>query len=450
MAGAARQEGRSSSGPTGGLPRWSGRRSLAAAGVRRGLAVAGRIRDWEFWSAPRQMRRYVLAVEVAVLAIAVAVLPTLTRPADLLRAGMLVVLAVGFEELSLRIARLRTRLATYSHVDMNSVWTFAGAVVLPAGLLAPLCLLVVGNTWLRHGRSGGYRFYRQLFAGVVALASCYAAHAVVSALPHPSGTVRPLAVGLALLCYLVVNAGLLHVAIYLAVRPAELRSLFGSWADISLELATLCLGGLTALALVREPLLAVLVVPPMFVLQRSVLTRQLEVAATTDAKTGLLNAATWHHVAGVELVRAERERYGAALLIIDMDNFKLINDTYGHLAGDEVLRSVAGCLAEEMRGYDSIGRFGGEEFVAVLSEVDEQRAMLIAERIRLRIAELRVPVAGDPPQLVAELSCSIGLACYPTHGLDTETLLHAADAALYAAKRNGRNRVQLSAVRQPA
>ena len=89
--------------------------------------------------------------------------------------------------------------------------------------------------------------------------------------------------------------------------------------------------------------MAVLVVPPMFVLQRSVLTKQLEIAATTDAKTGLLNAATWHHVAGVELVRAEREGYGAAVLIIDMDNFKLINDSYGHLVGDDVLKAVADC-----------------------------------------------------------------------------------------------------------
>ena len=192
----------------------------------------------------------------------------------------------------------------------------------------------------------------------------------------------------------------------------------------------------------HQPLLALLVVPPMFVLQRSVLTKQLEVAATTDAKTGLLNAATWHHVAGVELARAERERQSAALLIIDMDNFKQINDSYGHLVGDDVLKAVADCLAEEMRGYDSIGRFGGEEFVAVLSDVDELdgtddlRAHPAADR-RARGASRD---EGLPP--LTELSASIGVACYPEHGLEVESLLHAADSALYAAKRGGRNRVE--------
>jgi diguanylate cyclase (GGDEF)-like protein len=401
------------------------------------------------------MRIYVLILEAVIVPLALLLLIFDSfAPADLGRAGLIAALAMGFEDLAIRTARLRTRLSTYSYVDMNSVWTFAGAVVLPAGLLGPLCLVVIGNTWLRHGRSGGYRIYRQFIAGVVALASCYAAHLVLLVEPDRFAPLSTDVAGVLMLClalivYNATNAGLLHTAIYLAVRPTVLRSLFGSWADISLEFATLCLGGMTGLALLREPLLAILVIPPMFVLQRSVLTKQLEIAATTDAKTGLLNAATWHHVASVELARAARESYGAALLIIDMDNFKLINDTHGHLTGDDVLKAVANCLAEEMRGYDSIGRFGGEEFVAVLSEVDEVSALMISERIRLRIHNLQVSSRADGSTLTG-LSCSVGLACYPTNGTDTETLLHAADAALYAAKRAGRNRVELSSARQTA
>ena len=411
-----------------------------------------RMSSWEIWATPRAMRAYVLAVEAVLVPLAL-VLPLVSGfgLADVARAGLLVGLATCFEELAVRTARLRNRLAIYSHTDMNSVWTFAAAIVLPAALIAPLCLLVIGNTWLRHGRSGGYRIYRQFFAGIVALASCYVAHAVLLAEADPGHPMTTSAVSVLILCaalvaYTVTNAGLLHIAIYLAMRPSRLRELFGGWADVWLETATLCLGGLTALALLRSPLLAVLVIPPMFVLQRSVLTKQLEIAATTDAKTGLLNAATWHHVASVELARAERESYGAALLIIDMDNFKLVNDTHGHLTGDDVLKAVADCLAEEMRGYDSIGRFGGEEFVVVLSEVDDLRALMVSERIRLRINNLQVSSREDGSVLTG-LSCSIGLACYPSHGTDTETLLHAADAALYAAKRKGRNRVQLSSAR---
>ena len=260
-----------------------------------------------------------------------------------------------------------------------------------------------------------------------------------------TGAAQIAALCAALVAYLVVNAGLLHIAIYLAMRPADLRSLFGSWADISLEIATLCLGAMTAIALLREPLLAVLVVPPMFVLQRSVLTRQLEIAATTDAKTGLLNAATWHHVAGVELARAERESYGAALLIIDMDNFKVINDTHGHLVGDDVLKAVADSLIEELRGYDSIGRFGGEEFVAVLSEVDELTALMISERIRQRITELEVAsrTEGMPALTVAVLLDRGGLLSDARHR-------HRVAAARrrrrdVCGQARGRNRVELSA-----
>jgi diguanylate cyclase (GGDEF)-like protein len=397
------------------------------------------------------MRIFVLILEALIIPLAVLLLAfDRFSLVDLWRAGLIAVLAVGFDDLALRTARLRTRLATFSYVDMNSVWTFAGALVLPASLLAPLCLIVIGDSWLRHGRSDGFRIYRQFFAGVVALASCYLAHLALLAASARFGPLSPdvvgvLVLGLALIIYNITNAVLVHTAIYLAVRPTRLRSLL-SWDDISLEFATLCLGGLTALALLREPLLAILVIPPMFVLQRSVLTKQLEIAATTDAKTGLLNAATWHHVANVELARAARESYGAALLIIDMDNFKRINDTHGHLTGDDVLKAVAECLADEMRGYDSIGRFGGEEFVAVLSEVDEVSALVISERIRLRIRGLQVTSRDDGTPLTG-LSCSIGLACYPNNGTDAETLLHAADAALYAAKRGGRNRVELSSIR---
>lgn len=409
-----------------------------------------RIGSWELWKTPRAMLGYVLAVE-AVVGIAALVSPVLDHigRTDLLRAGLIALLAIGFEELSVRISKLRSRLVVDSHVDMSSVWTFAAAVVLPSGLMAPLAIVVMGNAWLRHHRTAGYRAYRTTFATAVIVAAGMVARGMLLLVSGrldgwPAGIVPVAALCLALVTYMAVNAALLHAAIYLAVRPENLRDIIGSWADVSLEFATLCLGGLTALAVLREPLLAALVVPPMFVLQRSVLTRQLEIAATTDAKTGLLNAATWHQVAAIELVRAEREGYGAALLIIDMDNFKVINDTYGHLAGDDVLKAVADALAEELRGYDSIGRFGGEEFVAVLSEVDELTALMISERIRQRISLLEVAARMDGEPALADLSCSIGVACYPTHGTDTETLLHAADAALYAAKRGGRNRVEVS------
>ncbi|HST49441.1 GGDEF domain-containing protein [Jatrophihabitans sp.] len=338
------------------------------------------------------------------------------------------------------------RLATYGYVDMTSVWTFGAALILPPGVAIVLCLVVLVHAWVRHGRSSGMRAYRQAFVGAVVIDSCLTARLVLDLFPDGvSGAGKPVQVLLALavtmLVYDAVNFFVLYTGIYLAVRPIKLTELLQTRQDAALEIATLCLGGLTALALANQPLLAVLVVPPLFVLERSVLTKQLEVAATTDAKTGLLNAATWQSMAQHELARARREDQAAALLIIDMDNFKLINDTYGHIAGDTVLRAVADCLVRELRQYDAIGRFGGEEFVAVLSGVDELAAVAVSERVRQQIQLLEVATEVGEVAPMTGLSASIGISCFPEHGTELEDLLHAADSALYAAKRAGRNRV---------
>lgn len=408
------------------------------------------IGSWDLWSTPRAMQAFVVSVDVVVLlATAAMVVTTTPRWADYSTFALLLGLCLLFEEVSTRVARLRVRLAGYGHVDMTSVWTFAGAVVLPPAEAGLLCAAVFGYSWVRRDRDIGMRAYRQVFGAAVVIASCFAARGVLALFAASSSLSGPvsvtiLSVAAAMLAYAVFNTGVLFAAIYLAVRPPRLRDLSDNWQDLSLEVATLCLGGLAAAALVNEPLLTILVLPPMFVLQRSVLTKQLEIAATTDAKTGLLNAATWQHLAQRELARADREHQSAAVLIIDMDNFKLVNDTYGHIAGDAVLRAAAGCLADEMRRYDAIGRFGGEEFVAILSDVDQEAAVAICERIRERVGTLAVPRQdGEPP--ITALSASIGVACYPEHGSTVEDLLHAADSAMYAAKHRGRNRVEVSA-----
>ncbi len=139
------------------------------------------------------------------------------------------------------------------------------------------------------------------------------------------------------------------------------------------------------------------------------------------------------------------------MLIIDLDHFKRVNDTWGHVAGDAVLRGIGDCLRDELRTYDTIGRFGGEEFVAILPAVDEPQAAVIAERLRQRIADLTIAQfaasANDPAAAAASehtLSTSIGIACYPDHGSELEQLLLGADGALYRAKDGGRNRVEFA------
>jgi diguanylate cyclase (GGDEF)-like protein len=246
--------------------------------------------------------------------------------------------------------------------------------------------------------------------------------------------------------YTVINRALPSVA--LIINRVPLRELRGTREDNLIELATLCLGGLVAIAALHEPWLCVLAVAPMVTLQRGALVAELETAATVDAKTGLLNAVAWEHLTQRELSRAERENHDVAILIIDIDRFKLVNDQYGHMVGDQVLRKVGKVLAAGVREYDTVGRFGGEEFVAVLPNAGDADALVVAERLRSRVNELRIAALldGPAPEGAAEhaLAVSIGVSCTRHDGREVTSLLVAADAALYRAKSGGRNRVVLA------
>ena len=188
-----------------------------------------------------------------------------------------------------------------------------------------------------------------------------------------------------------------------------------------------------------------LVIPPILVLHRAILVHRLERRAQTDAKTGLLNASAWTARAGRALRAAEDEATAAGLLILDLDHFKAVNDTYGHLAGDDVLGAVADALHDEVREQDLVGRFGGEEFVVLLprlGEGDEQELRRIAERIRRRVRSLEVPAGG---RRVSGVTTSIGAAVHPTDGSSLNALVATADAALYLAKQAGRDSVRTGA-----
>jgi two-component system cell cycle response regulator len=166
---------------------------------------------------------------------------------------------------------------------------------------------------------------------------------------------------------------------------------------------------------------------------------RLEALAQTDPLTQLVNrrALTIRLVTEMERVR----RYNAplAMLLLDLDHFKLVNDTYGHLGGDDVLFAVASVLQRAVRSVDTVARYGGEEFVIVLPETGKQGAMAFAERIRERLASHRFSISGRQD---IRVTCSIGVATYPSAGLDSvEDLFRAADAALYRAKGSGRNLV---------
>jgi len=163
--------------------------------------------------------------------------------------------------------------------------------------------------------------------------------------------------------------------------------------------------------------------------------------ATHDGLTRLWNRTSILEILQKEAARSQREATPLAVLMADLDNFKLINDTYGHLAGDAVLRESARRMSITIRAYDSLGRYGGEEFLVVLPGCDQSGGLAQAERLRESVGSARIATtAGE-----VSVTCSLGLSWtgqFPACG--ASALLRSADEALYSAKRRGRNRAEVS------
>lgn len=161
--------------------------------------------------------------------------------------------------------------------------------------------------------------------------------------------------------------------------------------------------------------------------------------AFTDYLTALRTRGYFEQQLELEIKRAERKRQKFSLLMIDIDHFKALNDTFGHHVGDQVLRDIASILMKDMREVDTVARYGGEEFVMILPETTEAGAAYVAERLRRSVEQARF--FADSPQSIQHLTISIGIAVYDTDAQFKRDLIEFADAALYSAKRTGRNRV---------
>jgi diguanylate cyclase (GGDEF)-like protein len=206
------------------------------------------------------------------------------------------------------------------------------------------------------------------------------------------------------------------------------------------------LGVLVTLAVALSPALVIVALPTVFLVRRFLEHPILVAQSRTDAKTGLLNVSTWESEAENELSRSIRTRNPVALALVDIDHFKLVNDTYGHLAGDRVLKSIAEALTSQSRDYDRTGRFGGEEFVLLLAQTTESDACNIAERLRGYVASLAIPTDDRPDAPTLKVTISIGVTGMARgHSFELTDLLAAADSAMYAAKQAGRNQVAYAA-----
>jgi diguanylate cyclase (GGDEF)-like protein/PAS domain S-box-containing protein len=193
--------------------------------------------------------------------------------------------------------------------------------------------------------------------------------------------------------------------------------------------------------LLHDPAVAAIVINYRDITDRKDAEQQLERLAYRDSLTDLPNRFLFHDRLRHAIDQAERRAHGLAVLYLDLDRFKLVNDTLGHSVGDELLQSVAVRLRQVLRADDTIARLGGDEFAILLPEVDRpEDAGSVAGKV---LTALRAPFTVAEHQLYATVS--IGLSIYPTDGEDVVTLLKNADSALYRSKELGRNNVQLFA-----
>jgi len=407
-------------------------------------ALTGWIRGWPVWAAPALLRGYLLAV--VTLAVAVGgygVATTPLRDSQVAAFGLL----VGCGVAALEASRHSGEPAGVSR-DLLSAWTLPIALLLPPvyALFAPALLTAV--TQLRVGRSP---LHRRVFSAAVIGLEGYGRAAIFQLLV--GGSLAQAArradgrMALALLAAVVIGFGcvqlngvLVAVAVRLSSPEIGWRQLLGQRADVLLDLLELTVGTVIAAAWITSPAAAVLALPAMIYLHRTLTHNQLRAAARTDAKTGLLNAATWQEEATREISRATRTHAPLTVLFADLDHFKEVNDQHGHLVGDQVLAAVAAALQSGSRSYDVLGRFGGEEFTIALPGTDLNEAIQITARLRQLVGDAAVPVGPD----CVQVTVSIGAAVLGRHGQDLTDLLVAADLALYRAKAAGRNQVSFA------
>jgi diguanylate cyclase (GGDEF)-like protein len=409
------------------------------------------VRSWPLWSQPAHVITVVVIVEAfALLLTAATVNRVPVYRGEWVIAGVLAAGSIVHLEAARGIERMReTMRADAPFIDLKSVWTFAGVLLLPPPVAVLLVALTHAHMRLRVVRTPIFRWAYS--ASTVVLATHAAS--VVLQVGLPPGAYPSLPVGwhglailiLAMLTRWFVNHGLIVMIILLSSPQTPGRTALGSIQAYVTELAGVGFGGVTALVVTHDPWYIILIMAPLLLLHRSLLLHHYELAARTDEKTRLANALHWSEMARRELSRAARDHTTVGILMIDLDHFKRVNDTHGHLAGDAVLKAVADAIRKESRDYDLAGRFGGEEFVLLVPSITTENLLTRAERLRERIKDLTVHTTGNDGRVeIAGLSASIGAVTYPAGGAHLDTLLLAVDAALYEAKRTGRDRTCLA------
>jgi diguanylate cyclase (GGDEF)-like protein len=333
--------------------------------------------------------------------------------------------------------------------DLQTVWYLAIAVALPPAyaLLAPFPL-----TAYRLWRQRRVPVYRRVFSNATISLAYGCASVVFHLTPARIGGESPgtglhaltwaaLAAACGLAAWLV-NNGLLAGAVRLADPQARLRDLFGNAEGFISDAIELSLAVSVTLLVAVNPVLMVLALPPVALYRRYLMSAQLAAHGRIDGNTGLLNAGTWRREAEIEFFRALRARVPLALVMIEVDNFPGVSESVGRAAGDQVLRSIAKAVTENLRVPGLIGRVGDEEFAILLPRMHAAEARRVGERLRDHVAAQSIAVEDAKHAVfVFRLTVSIGIAVLNEGRRALAELISDADTAVAAAKNSGRNRV---------
>jgi diguanylate cyclase (GGDEF)-like protein len=415
--------------------------------IRRLLRRITAISDWDLWSLPRWLTVFVLTiVAVDAAAIGVAASFTTITAHDLLLFGLL----LGCTALAVELSRKAGEQGGMIK-DVQGVWELPVAILLPPlyALIAPIVRIALMQSRVRRAPP-----YRRVFScasiGLSYGAASVTFHGLSRLFPaYPDrtlihATVWTLLVMLAVLVKSVLNKAMIMTAVKATDPGATIRNEVFGREPLYNDVAEICISLLVTYGVASNPLLAPAALPVVTLLQRSQRHVQLVNDSRADSKTGLLNAATWEREATAEVARAVRTRTSLAVAILDIDRFKVINDTYGHLVGDQVLKEIARALDSFLRDYDRAGRFGGEEFSLLLPQTRAVDAFRIADRVRANIAGLSIIVPGATGGERVHVTVSIGVSALDSGSKrEYSQLMAAADAALYRAKSGGRDQVQM-------
>ena len=417
--------------------------------------AARTFRAWPVWALPHGLAAFIVALTaVYVAALGVAASLVHVHPWDLFVFAAFILCIAATVELTKRAGENAGVIK-----DVWGVWELPIAILLPPvfALVAPLIQVSLAQWRIRR-----IPLHRRVFsASAVGLSyglASAAFHGIGRVVLGPGVLANPgryshgevaawlLAVALAGVLQWAANLALVLPAVKSSDPCLRVRDMIFDRERVQSDVAELSVAVLVTFGVAANLITLVIALPFATLLQRSMRHAQLLNASRIDSKTGLLNAGTWEREAASEVARAVRTRSPLALVLIDVDHFKAVNDLHGHIAGDKALRAIAHVFRIFLRDYDLAGRFGGEEFAVLLPQTGAADARQIAERVRLHIADMPISISDDPAAEPVHITVSMGVAALGrswerTTGSQLTDLLAGADRALYQAKNAGRNHV---------